>query len=1802
MQKTEELRIQIENADKLMTETAHKLSILSERLSSKVIVDRSEYEKIISLLSTLTDCQSELCDEFLKLNNGGNIPDNLIQAQNILFDIENKLYKAPSLEVLNSLKNITTSSNIAEKGLSDIVKKAEKLCSDDLSPVELAEKIAPYKIFADAVRCDNIDERANILRGVRDFFSSDIINCVFWNDFSIHENLDENTENMEISGTVSSGMKGFPEDKNSSSETESVELASETSGKVWKDKYTDEDIRDLEELKKLNLKIGIRKCDIKYTINKGDTAPIDSPKRIKKDIERFPENMAVIKMFSKQSVVCPRKNKDMFTPMLEKGYLNSLESENFDSLYYVSSKGKKAFSEVTGLDKSKRTMLKDAVKYAPNDDFFEKSDNAANNIMAQLAINMLISKIPIMSGKIMISECCSNNGTVMYSQVKSYTLSGKDNDGYLLISAFSSSDDGVLALMHAVNSELSQKTIGTIMIASDNFDECNKLLEMLKKKHADIASKKIGLYSLLDNEFISDENSDISDAEIDVNMKNDEEQVNAESYEKQDNENMTEELAIEERFDENIKETDFEELTDTEENAAYTTPGNFKEYDGSDVREAQETPERETKNYDGISAKIVKNDLKNMLFEGKLYCACTYLNILSGNNVKNKYYSAYSKMAYAANDPAFGCRYSSSSVMNVFANPVPELENIEDDLYLSAALRAMFYNESRRDYEYQSLMDTVKGISGGIPTEISTLMYKLNNFRKNNDGMGIDAYANYRIGKQLELKKNISISVREAKTYYEKIPSLIADKINNKRLMNTKKDILGHNSDVAVCLKGVADDNREMLENIEDFLNSHHFLTDSNKISSKYIGEYIDHFWYKAGDKANNARKSSALIGSARSNLLHTMETLLGIIRDWVIFNRSLDEDNKAGDCEKDKKIISEALDSSLAECKRAFNENPDRVGLQCVIATLEELTARMDGTYSETQHKYFYIDFLKYESVMLDKEYLPFNDDNCTAFLDGFSLTKRILNHSKLPDRMLGERLTEIFTSEKVDEIFGKYKILAEDYGSARLIINYLEETGAECDWSLDNIEANCQNAEKELDDNRRKFVEELELDQSYGKIDDVVIKEAMRTKEELVYKNTKTYKNFGYYNRFIAACKKYINDGAKNREELLRKSIERLEQDNSAQDNSDIRARIETLIEQAKKQLNQQDYTVVEDIINRIERSDLDDYTVDIYGNDTLDKFISEFDDLYNAVKPSGHSGTVNIKLPFSRPQRREERQINALIENFPFNGKCRPSDKIERLLRALNFNPQKVEEYKNNSVSGMLAIYDVTLARPNSNTKQYYNHPIAPFGSIAVDNGFRVICLSGNHSSDELIKKFTELGETKNCMVLLDYPLALPVRRELAYKLKKKAFIKIFMVVDGTVVRFLSKHYNAGLISQMLMELTMPFSYYQPYAEDSSRQLPIEMFMGRKDQLNNIKSPSGANIVYGGRQLGKTAILKMAQNEIDHNENGDRAVYIDARDEDYKKTALRLSTQMVIEDILPMGCETDDWYNLCISIQKRLNDKNNRIPFLLVLIDEADAFVESCKSVNYSPIAELKKIQLNGTEQFKFVIAGLRNVVHFEKERAEGNNSVLAHLQSLNIAPFTAIEARELLEVPLHCLGIRFPNDKSYLIANILASTNYFPGLIHTYCAKLVKAMQKDYAGYSNRETPPYDISEDHFKKVLADPEFNEEVIKKFTITLELGEDKYYSIIAHIMAFCSKNGENSADGFTADYIYSVGCDYDVKKFDDLDENKVAALMDEMCQLNVLTFNKQLNTYSFARNNFIQLLGDTEKIEQKIIGFSEV
>jgi len=68
--------------------------------------------------------------------------------------------------------------------------------------------------------------------------------------------------------------------------------------------------------------------------------------------------------------------------------------------------------------------------------------------------------------------------------------------------------------------------------------------------------------------------------------------------------------------------------------------------------------------------------------------------------------------------------------------------------------------------------------------------------------------------------------------------------------------------------------------------------------------------------------------------------------------------------------------------------------------------------------------------------------------------------------------------------------------------------------------------------------------------------------------------------------------------------------------------------------------------------------------------------------------------------------------------------------------------------------------------------------------------------------------------------------------------------------------------------MFEIAQAFTTATPYQDYGRSHVPREMFKGRARERANIVNPHGSYIVYGGRRLGKTALLRhISRNRPEH-----------------------------------------------------------------------------------------------------------------------------------------------------------------------------------------------------------------------------------------------------------------------------------------------------------------------------------------------
>lgn len=1224
---------------------------------------------------------------------------------------------------------------------------------------------------------------------------------------------------------------------------------------------------------------------------------------------------------------------------------------------------------------------------------------------------------------------------------------------------------------------------------------------------------------------------------------------------------------------------------------AASASGEKKDEEESVVYEAEISGSlEEAKGMESSSSDEAQTNICRFFADRRYYCASAYAKALSNRDAS--YGSIYDLIAYAVHDPMKHCTYSADSVFDMASNVNGYFS---ESLMAAIGMRTCFSNQVSFDYNIQAFYDVIRSypVFEQFPALVRVL-YQLVEF-KDKHKKGMDAYADYHAKSTARLKEELRKVQQEANSYYEN--TILGKKIETakiKRFIETKKILFAPDGEIGQFIKTVADDDREMQPLLTAFLQEK-FIKEGNRLAedtmdSNMQWDYIMDYWEQARDKVRHKIRED-LTGQLKSNIVKATDKALQIMIRWCVLvdqtGSQAEDDGSAA-----YKKIRKPLLNDIQEAMHAIEENlssemtdlEKKAGMEAIRYSLDELGRCIEGTYEENEKKFFYAPFLFTDDILLDENFYPELDVK-SADVRRLQPEYRIMGHS---------RKNAIKPIARLDEILEDG---GDDYGSARRIVEYLRFQSPDKVWDgySQHIDSGEKYARETAKLKKMQFVGDLELAYVCGQIDNA--NSAENKKEKILqivdawYEWACDSSNYGFFAKVMDGYLEEIRRESKSREQDL---LAQLDVFKAAATDLGIEVK-EKRIAKIQAAIKNQNYTVAEDLLAHAFQP-YDEHE-DIVEEHFLKDFLEDYKDYYQPVS----QGKQNFASLVSKNQIRnkEEKGGQRLAENWLPGGSNLGKHRLVKLLAGFGFhvNNDSVQPY---SFAEKYEQFTVKTIPAQAGKRENYTHPVVAFGSGAAQDGFRVVCLNGKYDAADIIDVMKQIGNAKHTMILLDCALDKPERRILARKSKSELGDKLCVVVDRTVMMYMVKNYDEKKAARMLLSLIVPFGYYQPYVWDSANKMPPEIFMGRKHELESIESPTGANIVYGGRQLGKSALLKKAKEDIDKDENGNIAVLVDIKNLGCRDAARAIGKALHDEGVLAEDPDTTEWDELSRRIKNRLRSDKDRIPYLLLLLDESDAFIESCEKIKYKPFDALKDIQSFEAGRFKFVIAGLHNLVRFKRDAALGNNSVLPHLGSITVKPFQITEARELIEIPLHYMGLVFPKENEWLITLILATTNYFPGLIQMYCAKLLSAMRNnDYAGYREADTPIYEMSVDHIKKVLVDPEFQDKIKEKFLITLKLDEDNYYYLIALIMAYvCHEKGYN--DGYSVQDIKDAGMDLGIKEITNLGSDKLSALMEELKELNVLRSTDNSH-YLFTRYSFFQMMGTISEVEDKLMEYME-
>lgn len=1167
----------------------------------------------------------------------------------------------------------------------------------------------------------------------------------------------------------------------------------------------------------------------------------------------------------------------------------------------------------------------------------------------------------------------------------------------------------------------------------------------------------------------------------------------------------------------------------------------------------------------------------------------------AASSLNDRITPVYHAVALAVNDPMMAPDYNLTALVNAMEASDSDYHVLNDCCMAAAFLRTSFLSGRGYDYSSQGLRDSIS-ITRTIPS-LAAAYDTLEAFRKD-VGREIDIYADYRNLGVKKLNGELDSTVRRADDLYTKfVVNPVREGAKFARLVKTKEIVFDKDGYLAAMLRHIMErDQAALEEEKEGFICG--YLNGTDQFSAKHISrnsieDIIEKAWDEAGKGMQMKKQNETLQGNRRNNLRSNISDILDTICQWYALceqSAGLTWRTEQGveAYQRLRPRLTEQLYRISEECHAEIESCPDpelSTGLFLLAATAEELSARLDGSWKFEQEKYMYVDFLRTNNVTLNEDFMP--DLSATfCILPDFNILARIRRHVE------SEKLS---FQEQIDQIYGMDRF-CNNYGTAERIMAYLEATGQEDAAALpENAERFLTYTQMQIEMRYRSFRETYAFAMNAGQI--IKSDAFCYTLEDTVrywHADCKETRNYGFFTSILREAEEQIHASARQYETQLDEQLDAL-----IASNQQYFAEHPGYAEAIREQISDQRFTVAEDWMARIR---IGDFSLEVQQPEAiayLEQFWSQFMDSYDEVCDHGRS--VSAQHSRIHHPNKDTKRAKLLIENWLNNGNPSNPQRIEQLLNLLGWENMHVSQYQF-AADPRGEYYEV---RKINNTVGLTTplHPIAAFGSSLEKKRMYVACLYGVYDCDRLYTKMRALDVIDGSkIILLDHALGQQDRRALARKLKKResTLRNVNILIDRVLIAHLVKVYNKDLINRILMATAMPFTYCQPYVVESVHTMPPEIFIGRREELRQIEDADGVNLIYGGRQLGKSALFKKALADLEGRQN-QRAVLVDVKDLDCAAAARRVSEELIDLKITPDAEITDDWDVLCRNIKRRLRSEDDEISYFLLMLDEADDFINDCANCGYRPLVALKGVQQSLPGHFKYVLAGLHNIVKFNRQVALGNNSVITHMPSLKITPFRTPEAEELLIGPLSYLGFSLPSKVT--ISQIIATCNYFPGLIQLYAKKLIESIRAaDYAGYDIKKTPPYIVSDEHLRRVMADKEFVEQIYEKFEITLKLDQDQgscYYPLT--LLIGWMHNVVNSKSGYTARDVLHHARDLAIHPLAELDEEKIDALLMELQDLNILR-SVSNNSYLLASKNFRDLLGSDEEIFEKLMGFGGV
>ncbi len=475
---------------------------------------------------------------------------------------------------------------------------------------------------------------------------------------------------------------------------------------------------------------------------------------------------------------------------------------------------------------------------------------------------------------------------------------------------------------------------------------------------------------------------------------------------------------------------------------------------------------------------------------------------------------------------------------------------------------------------------------------------------------------------------------------------------------------------------------------------------------------------------------------------------------------------------------------------------------------------------------------------------------------------------------------------------------------------------------------------------------------------------------------------------------------------------------------------------------------------------------------------------------------------------------------------------------------------------------------------------------FGSAMSPTGdtLRVAMVWGAPDPVTLVDGYSGQPTDRTLLTLYFGTLGVDERRMLATAARRRRRPPVVVFDDASLMYLACQDTHTR---EAAIAVLAPFSGVAPFTPLMAGDVPREMFYGRTEELASVIDPHGSCFVSGGRQLGKSALLRAAARRFDDGSTRRAAVasiFSIGRSAETDRLWPTLWAQLADMGVLDGVCPLDDpaqAFRDAVATWLAADPHRQ----LLLLLDEADAFLDEDSRDGHFPCVHLfRQMMEESGRRVKIVFAGLHQTARFEQL----GNQPLAHFGSpVSVGPLNAQAAYDLLTEPMRTLGYRFADES--VPSRVLALANNSPALIQLFGAALLERLMKVPMPVDG---PPVTVTSDDIEQVWADQELMDDFRSRFEWTLNL--DPRYKVIAYRIAYGALADGPDTTIRSAD-LRAFCSELWPTGFATCTTDEFRGLLGECVELGVLT--KVGDGYRLRSPNVLRLLGTLDEVEAVLL-----